>query len=145
MSEAKTNAELTAEIVVAYVSHNAMSATDLARFIGSVSAALVGVETGKPAVEAVAPVPVVSIRKSLTPEYLICLDDGKRVKSLKRHLKGLGMTPDQYRAKWGLPASYPMIAPNYSALRSVIAKSIGLGRKAGTVVTPKTKRAKKSA
>ncbi len=73
-------------------------------------------------------VPAVSVKKSITPDYLICLDDGKRFKSLKRHLAGLGMTPAQYRKKWGLPENYPMVAANYTATRSALAKSIGLGR-----------------
>jgi predicted transcriptional regulator len=70
----------------------------------------------------------VSIRKSVTPDYLVCLDDGKKFKSLKKHLGSLGMTPDQYRSKWGLPQSYPMVAPNYAAARSALAKQIGLGQ-----------------
>jgi predicted transcriptional regulator len=73
-------------------------------------------------------VPAVSIRKSITPEFLICLDDGKKFKSLRRHLSTLGMTPDQYRTKWGLPESYPMVAPEYAATRSALAKKIGLGQ-----------------
>jgi len=72
--------------------------------------------------------PAVSVRKSVTPEYLICLDDGKKFKSLKKHIGSLGMTPDQYRTKWGLPESYPMVAPNYAAVRSALAKQIGLGQ-----------------
>jgi predicted transcriptional regulator len=73
--------------------------------------------------------PAVSIRKSMSPDHLICLDDGRRFKSLKRHLATLGMTPDQYRAKWNLPADYPMVAPNYAAARSALAKNMGLGQK----------------
>ena len=72
--------------------------------------------------------PAVSIRKSITPDYLICLEDGKKFKSLKRHLGTLGLTPDQYRAKWNLPADYPVVAPNYAATRSALAKAIGLGQ-----------------
>jgi predicted transcriptional regulator len=75
--------------------------------------------------------PAVSIRKSITPEYLICLEDGKRFKSLKKHLAAHGLTPDQYRAKWTLPSNYPMVAPNYAAARSALAKAIGLGQGAG--------------
>ena len=74
------------------------------------------------------PAPAVSIRKSVTPDYLICLEDGKRFKSLRRHLGALGMTPEQYRVKWDLPSTYPMVAPNYAAQRSAMAKKIGLGR-----------------
>lgn len=75
------------------------------------------------------PTPAVSIRKSITPDYLVCLDDGKKLKTLKKHLAVLGMTPDAYRAKWGLPADYPMVAPNYSLRRSEMAKGIGLGKR----------------
>ena len=144
MTEARTNAELTAEIVAAYVSHNSIGAADLATFIGSVSAALAEAGKGKPPVATgPAPVPFVSIKKSITPDFMICLDDGRKFKSLTRHLRTLGMTPDQYRAKWGLPASYPMVAPSYSAARSSIAKSIGFGRKAGVLMGPNKKRGKK--
>ena len=89
-------------------------------------------ESGPPQVEA--KTPAVSIRRSITPDFLICLDDGKRFKSLRRHLAGLGLTPAQYREKWNLPSDYPMVAPNYAAQRSELAKKIGLGqirRKAG--------------
>ena len=74
-------------------------------------------------------IPATTVRKSITPDYLICLDDGKKFKSLKRHIGALGMTPDQYRAKWNLPSDYSMVAPNYSATRSALARKIGLGRK----------------
>ena len=83
--------------------------------------------------EQAAPTAAVTVRKSVTPDYLICLDDGRKFKSLRRHLAGLGMTPEQYRAKWSLPGDYPMVAPNYAAQRSALAKKIGLGqfRKSG--------------
>jgi len=84
--------------------------------------------------------PAVSIRKSITPDYLVCLDDGKKFKSLRRHLAGLGMTPDQYRAKWGLPADYPMVAANYAAQRSELAKRIGLGQRAENAAPRKRRR-----
>jgi len=122
--------ELTATVVSAYVSHNALSASDLPRLIGQVHAAMLGLGG---AVEAdVSPElrPAVPVKKSITPDYLICLEDGKKFKSLKRHLRTeYDMSPDEYRAKWGLPSDYPMVAPNYSEARSKLAKSIGLGRK----------------
>ena len=122
---------LTGEIVSAFVSHNSLPLAELPALIQSVHAALVGIANGASApsaAEPVAPTPAVTVRKSITPDYLICLDDGREFKSLRRHLKLLGMTPDQYRAKWKLPADYPMVAPNYAALRSTLAKKIGLGQ-----------------
>lgn len=122
--------ELTADIVSAYVGHNALSAADLPRVIGQVHAALSGLVVSVPAEPVVELKPAVPVKKSITPDYLICLEDGKQFKSLKRHLKTeYGMSPEDYRAKWGLPADYPMVAPNYSEARSQLAKSIGLGRK----------------
>jgi predicted transcriptional regulator len=120
--------ELTASVVSAYVSNNSISSFDLPGLIASVHASIKSLST--PAV-AQAPelVPPVSIKKSVTPDYLISLEDGKRYKSLKRHLSGRGLTPDEYRAKWGLQRDYPMVAPNYAAQRSELAKSMGLGRK----------------
>jgi predicted transcriptional regulator len=119
---------LSAEIVAAYVSHNSVTPGGLPGLIESVHGALtnLGAVAAPPKAEPL--VPAVSVRKSITPEYLICLDDGKRFKSLKRHITLLGMTPDQYRTKWGLPASYPMVAPAYAAKRSELAKAIGLGQ-----------------
>jgi len=121
---------LAAEIVAAYVSHNSVPSGDLAALISSVHTTLakLGAVTAAPEPDAL--VPVVPIRKSITQGYIICLDDGKRFKSLKRHLASLGMSPDQYRQKWNLPSDYPMVAPDYSATRSQMAKKIGLGRKA---------------
>lgn len=107
--------------------------TDVPDLIGKVHAALVAISAPRQAAEPEPPaelVPAVPIRKSITPDYLVCLDDGLRFKSLKRHLHTLGMTPEQYREKWGLPADYPMAAPRYSAQRAEIAKAMGLGRKA---------------
>jgi len=125
--------ELSAEIVSAYVSHNALSAPDLPKLIASVHTALValgGVAEVEPAVELK---PAVPVKKSITPEYLICLEDGKKFKSLKRHLRTeYDMSPEEYRAKWGLPPDYPMVAPTYSEARSRLAKTIGLGRKPKT-------------
>ena len=129
MASSKTESEiaLSAEIVAAYVSHNSVPSGDLAALISSVHATLtkLGADTAAPEPEAL--VPAVPIRKSVTPDYLICLDDGRKFKSLRRHIGSLGMTPDQYREKWGLPRDYPMVAPNYAATRSALAKKIGLG------------------
>ena len=123
---------LTASIVSAYVARNNVQATELPRVIASIHAALAGLQ-GVPATVPAEPlVPAVPIRRSVTPDAIICLEDGRAFKTLKRHLStSYGMTPDQYRAKWNLPADYPMVAPNYAESRSALAKSIGLGRKAG--------------
>lgn len=120
---------LTSEIVSAHVSNNAVSGADLPAIISNVFETLGGlVEPAEP--EPAPLVPAVSIRKSLTDEYLICLEDGKKLKMLKRHLStSYGMTPDDYRAKWGLPSDYPMVAPAYARKRQELAKKIGLGRK----------------
>ncbi|MER9300469.1 MucR family transcriptional regulator [Mesorhizobium sp. M0621] len=118
---------IAADIVAAYVSNNPLPIGELPKLIGDVHAALKGI--GTPATEPVVKQePAVSIRKSVTPDFIICLEDGKKFKSLKRHLQHL--TPDQYRQKWNLPADYPMVAPNYAATRSALAKASGLGRKA---------------
>lgn len=132
MASSKTESEiaLSADIVAAYVSHNSVPSGDLAALISSVHATLAKLGADTAALEPAALVPAVPIRKSVTPDYLICLDDGKRFKSLRRHIGSLGMTPDQYREKWNLPKDYPMVAPNYTATRSALAKKIGLGRKA---------------
>jgi predicted transcriptional regulator len=124
--------ELSAEIVCAYVSHNALSPTDLPKLIAEVHTALNGLHSA----DAPEPVeelkPAVPVRKSVSPDFIICLEDGKKFKSLKRHLRThYNMSPEEYREKWGLPADYPMVAPNYSATRSRLAKDNGLGRKAG--------------
>lgn len=121
--------ELTADIVSAYVRNNPLPTAGLPDVIASVHASLSGLGAPiAPVVEMKAP--AVNPKKSVTPDFIICLDDGKKFKSLKRHIAQLGMTPDAYRAKWGLAADYPMVAPNYAATRSALAKSIGLGRKA---------------
>ena len=128
--------ELAAEMVAAFVSNNPLPKSELPALIHAVHSAVerlaVGAETAPAQVEA--KTPAVPIRRSITPDFLICLDDGKRFKSLRRHLAGLGLTPVQYREKWRLPFDYPMVAPNYAAQRSAIAKTLGLGqfkRKAG--------------
>lgn len=125
---------VTADLVSAYVGNNTVRLAELPELIAAVHASLAGVGEPKPIEEPVDLKPAVSIKKSITPDYLICLDDGKQFRSLKRHLSQLGMTPDQYRAKWGLPDDYPMVAPGYSAQRSEMAKAFGLGnnRKAPT-------------
>ena len=125
---------LTANIVSAYVSRSGVSAADVPKLIGEVHNALRGLQSAaaQVAVAAEEQKPAVPIKKSITPEYIICLEDGKKFKSLKRHLRtGFGLTPEQYREKWGLPADYPMVAPNYSATRSRLAKHNGLGRQEG--------------
>jgi predicted transcriptional regulator len=116
-------------IVSAYVSNNAISAAELPRLMQTVHSAIEGL--GKEPVKAVEPqAPAVPIKKSVTPDYLICLEDGRKLKVLKRHLRtAYGMTVEEYKAKWGLPADYPSVAPNYTKLRSDRAKDIGLGRK----------------
>lgn len=123
--------ELSSEIVAAYVGHNALSASDLPKLIADIYAALKGLGNAPVAAEAEQPKPAVTVRRSITPEHLICLEDGKKFKSLKRHLMTHHkLSPQQYREKWSLPVDYPMVAPNYSATRSTLAKSSGLGRKA---------------
>lgn len=123
--------ELTTQVVSAYVGNNPIAASDLSSLIQDVHTALHGLQAPPPEPEPEKPVPAVSIRKSLKDDYLICLEDGKKFKSLKRHLKThYDLSPEQYREKWGLPADYPMVAPNYAKERSRLAKKMGLGRKA---------------
>jgi len=124
--------DLSTEIVSAYVSHNALSVNDLPKLIADVHAALRGLR-GDVAPEVIEELkPAVPVKKSIAADYIICLEDGKKFKSLKRHLRThYDMSPEEYRDKWGLPADYPMVAPNYSATRSRLAKDNGLGRKAG--------------
>lgn len=128
---------LTAEIVAAYVSNNLVPTSELSKIIADTHVAVSALQTGSsPAIEE-KPTPAVPIKKSVTPDFLICLEDGKKFKSLKRHLSThYEMPPDQYRQKWNLPADYPMVAPNYSASRSALAKTMGLRRKAAVVVAP---------
>ena len=122
---------LAAEVVAAYVSNNPVPKSDLPDLILAVHSSLARLgsepERAQPQVEAKSP--AVPIRRSVTPDYLICLDDGKRFWSLRRHLGVLGLTPEQYREKWKLPSDYPMVAPNYAAQRSALAKKSGLGQK----------------
>lgn len=119
---------LTADIVAAYVGNNSISLNDLPDIISSVHSALKTLGAPKPEPVPERPAPPVSIRKSITPDYLISLEDGKQYKSLRRHLGGRGLTPEQYREKWGLPRDYPMVAPNYAKQRSELAKAAGLGQ-----------------
>ena len=121
--------ELTAKIVSAYVSNNSVVASDLPHLISETHAALSRASGGAIPVEREEQKPKVPVKKSVMPDYLICLEDGKKFKSLKRHLAIHGLTPDQYRERWGLKADYPMVAPNYAAQRSELAKASGLGRK----------------
>lgn len=126
------------DVVAAYVSKNPLPAGQIPEIIHTVYASLSTLENGAPEVKAEAPRPAVAVRKSVTPDYIVCLEDGKKLKMLKRHLRTTyNMTPDEYRAKWGLAPDYPMVAPNYAAQRSAFAKKIGLGRKAGDVVPEK--------
>ena len=132
MSESQTSpnfVELTADVVSAYVSNNSVSSADLPMLLSSVYAALTRTAQGQNQEPKAALVPVVSVKKSVTPDYLVCLEDGKKFKSLKRHLRTTyDMSPDQYRAKWGLPQNHPMVAPNYAKTRSELAKTRGLGQ-----------------
>ncbi len=139
---------MTVEIVSAFASNNSLPPAELVAVIQSVHARLVQIANG-----AVTPVetppltPAVTVRQSIKPDYLVCLDDGKKFKSLRRHLATLGMTPEEYRAKWNLPADYPMVAANYAAQRSALAKKSGLGqvRKKGAAKAKHGRPAKASA
>jgi predicted transcriptional regulator len=130
---------LTADIVAAYVAHNVISGEKLADFIGSVYGAL-----HKASVQGIEPpkvelIPAVPVKKSVTHDYIICLEDGKKFKSLKRHLRThYDLSPEEYREKWGLVRDYPMVAPAYAAARSDLAKNIGLGRRSGTGATKRS-------
>lgn len=124
-----TFVELTAEIVCAYVGNNAVPAAEIPALIKQVHSALSEASAAANAPEAPAPEPAVPISRSITPDHLICLEDGKKFRSLKRHLRtSYNMTPEEYREKWGLRPDYPMVAPNYAAERSRLAKKIGLGQ-----------------
>ena len=122
---------LTSDIVAAHVSNNSVSVDDVSTLISKVYGALAGLGQAVVVVETL-PEPAVSIRSSVKPDFIVCLEDGKKLKMLKRHLMTqYKMTPDQYRARWSLPADYPMVAPNYAEKRRELAKKIGLGRKPG--------------
>ena len=127
--------ELVSKIVSAYVSKNSLPPGELPQLIRTVHEAL-----KSPDQAAAKPEPAVSIKQSVKPEYIVCLDDGKKLKMLKRHLRSAyNMSPDEYRQKWGLPADYPMVAPKYAALRSKLAKNFGLGHKIGTKLKARRK------
>ena len=124
--------ELAADIVSAYVSNNTLPASDLPTLISDVYRSLSVTVNAKEEVELEPQKPAVSVRKSITPDYLICLEDGKQFKSLKRHLRThYDLSPGDYREKWNLPSDYPMVAPNYAAARSALAKKMGLGQQRG--------------
>lgn len=130
----KTNRDdllrMAVDVVAAYVSKNPLPAGQIPEVIHTVYASLSSLETGVPEAKSEAPKPAVPVKKSVTPDYIVCLEDGKKLKMLKRHLKtAYNMTPEEYRERWGLPADYPMVAPNYAQHRSTLAKKIGLGTK----------------
>lgn len=123
---------MTADIVSAYVSKNVLPAQQIPEVINTVYSSLTGLNTQPRELPSEPLKPAVPIRKSVTPEYIVCLEDGKKLKMLKRHLRSTyNMSPDEYRSRWGLPPDYPMVAPNYAAQRSEFAKRIGLGRSSG--------------
>ncbi|TDT99131.1 MucR family transcriptional regulator [Azorhizobium sp. AG788] len=132
MSELKNAlfVELTAQVVADYVGNNSVAAADLPQLIQNVYSTFNGLN-GQPALEIVTELtPAVPVKKSVTPDFIVCLEDGKKFKSLRRHLKAsYDLTPEAYRAKWGLPPTYPMVAQNYANARSALAKQLGLGRK----------------
>jgi predicted transcriptional regulator len=127
--EATDLLELTTEIVSSHVANNSVAVQDLPDLIRQVYGTLSTIEQA-PAAQADRPQPAVPVKKSVTPDFIICLEDGRKLKMLKRHLKtAYNMTPEEYRERWGLPADYPMVAPNYARQRSNLAKKIGLGTK----------------
>ncbi len=129
MSESNNHIELAAEIVSAYVSNNSVPATELAALLGDVHAAIVRVSSGVVVATPEVAKPAVAPKKSITNDYIICLEDGRKFKSLKRHLRTqYNMSPEQYREKWALAADYPMVAPAYAKARSALAKEMGLGQ-----------------
>jgi predicted transcriptional regulator len=121
---------MTSEVAAAYVSNNPLAAAQLPEVIRTIHASLAGLQSGAGSAEPLTP--AVPVKKSVHDDYIVCLEDGKKLKMLKRHLRtAYGLTPEDYRQKWGLPADYPMVAPNYAAQRSAFAKKIGLGRTGG--------------
>ena len=132
---------LATEVVASYVSNNTVGPDQLPELINSVHNTLMSVDGGAASAPEQPQKPAVPIRRSVQPDYIVCLEDGKKLKMLKRHLRTTyDMTPDEYRAKWSLPADYPMVAPNYAAQRSAFAKKIGLGRGARGAGRKKSKR-----
>jgi len=139
----RTLLTMTAEVVSAYAGNNLLAPTQLSEVINTVFATFAGLERSGGAEKSELLKPAVAVRKSITPDYIICLEDGKKLKMLKRHLRSTyNMTPDEYRAKWGLPPDYPMVAPNYAEQRSVFAKKIGLGRKTGQKISRRGRKQK---
>jgi len=137
-----THIELTADIVSAYVSKNPVPATDLPALISQVHVALANISGEHKQQEAEPLKPAVPVKKSVTEDFIVCLEDGKKFKSLKRHLATHhNLSPEEYRAKWGLPADYPMVAPAYAASRSMLAKQMGLGRKPRAEAEPEQAKA----
>ena len=137
--------KLTARIVSAHVGNNQVATGALPELIQSVHRSLATAGTAEPAPAAAPPTPAVPIRKSVFPDHIVCLEDGKKLTMLKRHLQvSYGMTPEQYRRRWGLPDSYPMVAPNYASRRSSLAKQAGLGRKPGSAAPEQTNPAENS-
>ncbi|AWN40892.1 MucR family transcriptional regulator [Methylobacterium durans] len=144
--------ELAADIVSAFVSNNSVPVTELPGLIASVHSTLGRLSNGPTEEKVEPPQPAVSVKRSITPDFIVCLEDGKKFKSLKRHLRTrYDMTPDEYRQKWNLPVDYPMVAPNYAAARSELAKSMGLGQQRrksrakaadGKAAAPRARRAK---
>ncbi len=135
--------ELTADVISAYVSNNPVPVSELPSLIARVHQSLAGLSNGQATISEEKLAPAVPIKKSVTPDYIVCLDDGKKFKSLKRHLATtFGMTPEEYRSKWDLPADYPMVAPSCAAARSELAKKMGLGRKPKAAEPVKRARAK---
>ena len=125
--------KLATEIVAAYVSNNPIPVSEVPAMIKSVHSTLGGLGGGTQGEAPTAQKPAIPVKRSVTPDYIVCLEDGKKLKMLKRYLRSnYSMTPEEYRAKWGLPADYPMVAPNYAAQRSEFAKKIGLGRTASS-------------
>ncbi len=152
MSDTSSNnayIELTTEIVSAYVSNNSLPTAELPALIEAIHGSLNKIASGSQEAPAETLTPAVPIKKSITPDFIICLEDGKKFKSLKRHLRTkYDMTPDQYRAKWGLPSDYPMVAPNYASARSELAKAMGLGaqrRKPVEAAAPRGRKPRKVA
>lgn len=133
---------MTTEVVAAYLGNNSVPASQISEVISTVHGALMNLSSGAGEPEPEPLRPAVPIKKSVTPEYIVCLEDGKQLKMLKRHLRTTyDMTPEEYRAKWGLPASYPMVAPNYARQRSEFAKKIGLGKVSAKPATRRKKSA----
>jgi predicted transcriptional regulator len=131
--------EMTADIVSAFVSNNSVPASEIPGLIQSIHRALSGVSTSEAPAEAAPREPAVPVKKSVNPDFIVCLEDGRKFKSLKRHLRTkYNMSPEEYRSKWGLPKDYPMVAPNYAKARSDLAKQMGLGQ--GGRQAPRKKR-----